>query len=113
MRTRYVGKRRTIEVIEKWEVVVMDKRDYFTSYICVQLSMNTFKQFLKMRKKKQDKAKVCAKLIPCGKALVSSFSVLHTVLSLASMYVRNHQHDDNNVQNGNFVTFTPKVHNQV
>lgn len=31
-------------------------------------------------RKKQDKAKVCAKLIPCGEALVSSFSVLHTVL---------------------------------
>lgn len=66
-----------------------------------------------MRKKKQDKAKTCAKLIPCGEALVSSFSVLHTVQSLASMNVRNHQHDDKNVQNGNFVTFTPKAHNQV
>lgn len=62
-------------------------------------------------RKKQDKAKVCAKLIPCGEALVSSFSVLHTVL----LMVRNHQHDnlDKNVQIGNFVTFIPKAHNQV
>lgn len=30
----------------------MDKSDYYTSYICVQLSMNTFKYFLKNEEKK-------------------------------------------------------------